>query len=123
MSRNKTVNVPDLSVLLLPANPLMLGIEQAVLRGQEWSRATAPVADRVAVRIAGLITMDLIKAGQRLLENDISAVLRVSRAPVREALRILERERLVEFQARPMGAISSTSMLSATPSTTYCCAS
>ena len=44
--------------------------------------------------------MDLIHAGQRLLEKDISEMLQVSRAPVREALRILERERLVEFEAR-----------------------
>ncbi|MNT36224.1 Bacterial regulatory protein, gntR family [compost metagenome] len=46
----------------------------------------------------------MIHAGQRLLEADISRVLGVSRAPVREALRILERERLVEFRAR-RGAI------------------
>ena len=45
-----------------------------------------------------------MKSGQRLLEKDISEVLHVSRAPVREAMRILERDRLVEFQAR-RGAI------------------
>lgn len=38
--------------------------------------------------------MNRIQAGQRLLESDLSEVLHVSRAPVREALRILERERL-----------------------------
>ena len=103
MSRNKTQNIPDLSVLLTPQNPMMVAVEQTILRGHEWSHA-APVADQIAVRIAGLITLDLINAGQRLLEKDISEVLKVSRAPVREALRILERERLVEFQAR-RGAI------------------
>lgn len=45
-----------------------------------------------------------MKSGQRLLENDISEVLQVSRAPVREAMRMLERDRLIEFQAR-RGAI------------------
>jgi DNA-binding GntR family transcriptional regulator len=104
MARRKTANTPDLSSLLTPQTPLMVAVEHAVLRGNEWSRAAAPVAEQIAVRLAGVITMDLIHAGQRLLEKDISEVLHVSRAPVREALRILERERLVEFQAR-RGAI------------------
>jgi DNA-binding GntR family transcriptional regulator len=104
MGRLKTTNTPDLSTLLTVPNPIMLAVEQAVLRGHSWSRASAPVAEQIAVRIAGVITMDLIHVGQRLLEKDISEVLHVSRAPVREALRILERERLVEFEAR-RGAI------------------
>ncbi|GAB2900789.1 GntR family transcriptional regulator [Paralcaligenes ginsengisoli] len=82
----------------------MLAVERAVLRGQEWAYASAPIAEQIAVRLAGVITLDLVKAGQRLLEKDISEVLRVSRAPVREAMRILERDRLIEFQPR-RGAI------------------
>lgn len=104
MARTKTSNTPDLSALLTPQTPIMVAVEHAVLRGHEWSHAAAPVAEQIAVKLAGVITMDLIHAGQRLLEKDISEVLHVSRAPVREALRILERERLVEFQAR-RGAI------------------
>lgn len=100
MARLKTTNTPNLEVLLVPTGPMMLAIEQAVMRGHRWSLAAPPVADRIAVRIAGAITMNLIHAGHRLLETDISETLHVSRAPVREALRILERERLVEFQAR-----------------------
>ncbi|EHP43506.1 GntR family transcriptional regulator [Cupriavidus basilensis OR16] len=104
MSRNKTQNLPDLSALLTPKNHLMVAVEQAVLRGQDWERASAPIADQIAARLAGVITLDLVQSGQRLLEKDISEVLHVSRAPVREAMRILERDRLVEFQAR-RGAI------------------
>ncbi len=100
MARLKTANAPDLDVLLVPPSPIMLAVEQAVLRGQKWSVTTASVAERIAVRIAGAITMNLIQSGQRLLEKDISEMMHVSRAPVREALRILERERLVEFRAR-----------------------
>jgi len=100
MARKKTDNTPDLSALLQPQTPIMVAVEQAVLRGHESARAAAPVAEQIAVRIAGAITMDLIHSGQRLLETDIGDVLHVSRAPVREALRILERERLVEFQPR-----------------------
>lgn len=104
MARKKTSNAPDLSQLLIPQTPIMVAVQHAIMRGHEWSHAAAPVAEQIAVRLAGVITMDLIHAGQRLLEKDISEVLHVSRAPVREALRILERERLVEFQAR-RGAI------------------
>lgn len=100
MARLKTTNTPELASLLLPQTPIMLAVEQTILRGHGGSQAIAPVAEQIAVRLAGAITMDLIHAGQRLLEKDISDLLRVSRAPVREALRILERERLVEFQAR-----------------------
>ncbi|WP_322061492.1 GntR family transcriptional regulator [Paraburkholderia sp. J63] len=82
----------------------MLAVERAVLRGQDWAAASVPIAEQIAARLAGVITLDLVKSGQRLLEADISEVLHVSRAPVREALRILERDRLVEFQAR-RGAI------------------
>jgi DNA-binding GntR family transcriptional regulator len=104
MARNRTPNLPDLSTLLAPRNSLMLAVERAVLRGQDGLYAVAPIAQQIAVRLAGVITLDLVKAGQRLLENDISEVLQVSRAPVREAMRMLERDRLIEFQPR-RGAI------------------
>lgn len=100
MSRLKTTNTPELHELLSPLatqNPVSLAVERSLMRGNDWS---ASVADQIAVRLAGLITIDVIHAGQRLLEKDISEVLQVSRAPVREALRILERERLIEFRAR-----------------------
>ncbi|MDS0858225.1 GntR family transcriptional regulator [Burkholderia pseudomultivorans] len=104
MARNRTQNLPDLSALLAPKNSLMLAVERAVLRGQEWACASVPIAEQIAARLAGVITLDLVKSGQRLLETDISEVLHVSRSPVREAMRILERDRLVEYQSR-RGAI------------------
>jgi DNA-binding GntR family transcriptional regulator len=100
VGRPRTPNAPDLSALLGPANPLMRAVEQAILRDKQWTGTAVPVAEQIAIRLAGVISLDQIHAGQRLLEVDISAVLRVSRAPVREALRILERERLVAFEAR-----------------------
>lgn len=104
MGRLKTTNTPELQALLTqqsPQNPVTLAVEQALMHGRDWS---ASVAEQIAVRLAGLIAIDVIHAGQRLLEKDISDVLEVSRAPVREALRILERERMIEFRAR-RGAI------------------
>jgi DNA-binding GntR family transcriptional regulator len=104
MTRQRTQELPDLGALLAPRDPLMLAVEDAVLRGKAWTRASMPVAAQIAARIAGAITLNHIEAGKRLLENDIGEILHVSRAPVREALRILERDRLVEFEAR-RGAI------------------
>ncbi|MFE2120303.1 GntR family transcriptional regulator [Rhodococcus aetherivorans] len=78
----------------------MVAIEQAILRRQQEAIAATPLPEQIAARLAAIIVLDYVHAGQRLLEQDISAALKVSRAPVREALRILERDRLVEFQAR-----------------------
>lgn len=88
-----------LSALLTPKNGVMTAVEQALLRGQ-GAHASPPIAEQIAARLAGLIALDLLHPGQRLFENDLSEVLRVSRSPVREAIRILERDRLVELHTR-----------------------
>lgn len=89
----------DLSSLLMRKNDVMLAVEQALLRGN-GAHASPPIAEQIAARLAGVIALDLLHPGQRLLENELSEVLRVSRSPVREAIRILERDRLVEVSAR-----------------------
>lgn len=93
--------VPEqaLAALLAPKNGVMMAVEQALLRG-DGAHASPPIAEQIAARLAGVITMDLLHPGQRLFETDLSAALRVSRAPVREAIRILERDRMVELNAR-----------------------
>jgi DNA-binding GntR family transcriptional regulator len=81
-------------------DPFVLAVEQTLLRGHEWSRTAAPAAERLAISIAGAIVSDRLAPGVRLPETEISAQLKVSRATTREALRILERECLVDVQAR-----------------------
>lgn len=88
-----------LSALLMPKNGLMMAVEQALLRG-DGAHASPPIAEQIAARLAGVIALDLLHPGQRLFETDISEVLHVSRSPVREAIRILERDRMVELSAR-----------------------
>jgi DNA-binding GntR family transcriptional regulator len=88
-----------LASLLTPKNGIMRAVEKALLRG-DGRHASPPVAEQIAARLAGLIALDILKPGQRLFENDISEVLGVSRSPVREAIRILERDHLVELNAR-----------------------
>lgn len=100
MARQKTEDLPVLDALLRPPAPLMLAVERALLRHRESARVTASLAEQIAARLAGLVALDVVHAGQRLLEQEISKVLGVSRAPVREALRILEGDGLVEFESR-----------------------
>ncbi|MCB2031185.1 MAG: GntR family transcriptional regulator [Rhodoferax sp.] len=88
--------LPD---LLAPKNGVMLAVEKALLRG-DGAHASPPIAEQIAARLAGLIALDVLQPGQRLFENDISAALHVSRSPVREAIRILERDHLVVLHAR-----------------------
>jgi DNA-binding GntR family transcriptional regulator len=90
---------PSLVTLLTPKDATMVAVEKALLRG-EGGHASPPVAEQIAARLAGLIALNLLAPGQRLFETDISETLRVSRAPVREAIRILERDHLVELSAR-----------------------
>ena len=88
-----------LAALLAPKNGVMLAVEKALLRG-DGINASPPIAEQIAARMAGLIALDILKPGQRLFENDISGILRVSRSPVRESIRILERDHLVQLHAR-----------------------
>ncbi len=71
-----------------------------MFKGAEWAVVEPSQAERIAIRLAGLITLGQIPAGSRLLEQDISDVMAVSRTTVREALRILEREQLVVLVPR-----------------------
>jgi DNA-binding GntR family transcriptional regulator len=56
--------------------------------------------ERVQAQIMHAIHDGTLAPGQRLVEDRIAASLHVSRAPVREALRVLEREGLVEAKGR-----------------------
>lgn len=108
VGRNRTEDVPDLSALSFPQNEIMTAVEQAVLRNG-GARVTASLAEQIAAKLAWLITMGRVGTGQRLVEQDVSATLGVSRAPVREALRILERDRLVEFRSRKGAMVNALS--------------
>lgn len=59
------------------------------------SFATLP--DQIAQKLSDDIAVGIYKPGDRIPEMDISRALHVSRAPIREALRILERDGLVSI--------------------------
>ncbi len=57
----------------------------------------APLTERVGGFLEKLIIEGIFKPRERLIETELSTALGVSRAPIREALRALEREELVTF--------------------------
>lgn len=58
------------------------------------------LSDRVVAHAKEQILAGTLKSGDRLIETDISTHFRISRAPVREAMRILNEQGLITFSPR-----------------------
>jgi len=67
---------------------------------QERRFAPRTLPDQVAEELGAEIVAGRRKAGERLVELDLARDFGVSRGPVREAIRILERRRLVDIRPR-----------------------
>ncbi|MBX5436423.1 MAG: GntR family transcriptional regulator [Alicyclobacillaceae bacterium] len=66
----------------------------------EYQSSFDPISDRIRQLIRQRILDGTYKAGQRLLETDLAKEFRVSRTPIRDALRRLDGEGLVEIIPR-----------------------
>ncbi len=55
------------------------------------------VIDQAVGRLRKMIMLGELRPGQKLVEADLCRDLAVSRASIREALRIMEKERLIEL--------------------------
>ena len=62
--------------------------------------AHLPLRDVVATELRRLILDGRLKPGERLIEDRLAELLKVSRNPVREAIRVLEAEGFLEVSAR-----------------------
>lgn len=71
----------------------MLNIEKS----QNGIRKDRPLAKQVADRLREMIVLDELPPGEKLRERHLADVLQVSRTPMREALKILATEGLVEL--------------------------
>ncbi|MEX0802658.1 MAG: GntR family transcriptional regulator [Candidatus Binatia bacterium] len=58
------------------------------------------LVDRAVIYIQKEIAQDRLRANQKISENQIAKQLRISRTPIREALRVLERDGLVKLSPR-----------------------
>ncbi len=66
----------------------------------EGSQPTLTVPEQIAASIGERIISGALPPGARILEQELAAEFAVSRGPVRDAVRILEREGLVTILAR-----------------------
>ena len=75
-------------------------IDLAVLADSDVAlKKPSNLADNAADLLRGMILLEKFPPGMPLPERDISAALGISRTPLREAIRLLEREGLIEFSA------------------------
>jgi DNA-binding GntR family transcriptional regulator len=72
--------------------------EREIAGERKFAPRTLP--DQVAEELGAEIVAGRRKAGERLVELDLARDFGVSRGPIREAIRILERRRLVEVRPR-----------------------
>jgi len=61
------------------------------------AQQSGTLVDRVVGHIQAEIAQDRLRANQKLSENQIAKQLGISRSPIREALRILERDGLIQY--------------------------
>jgi DNA-binding GntR family transcriptional regulator len=70
---------------------------------------TLTVPEQIAATLGDRILDGRLAPGERLIEHDIADAFRVSRGPVRDAIRILERERLLAVTPRRGATVSELS--------------
>lgn len=73
-------------------------------------RRTLSLAEQIAEQLGESILQDVLKPGDAITEQSVSEQFSVSRGPVRDALRILEKEGLVEIIPRRGARVTSLSI-------------
>ena len=82
--------------LALVATPGMPGLAEAPV-AEDNTGARLSLTDQVAAKIRDMIVEDRLTPGERIRERQLAEELNVSRTPLREALKVLENEKLVEI--------------------------
>lgn len=93
---------------------VVLESAQRLLAASGLARAslalTMSLPEQIATRLSGRIVSGLYVPGQRIMEQALAAEFAVSRGPVREALRILERDGLVTILPRRGALVTNLSI-------------
>ena len=71
---------------------------------------TLTVPEQIAVRLGDRILAGELAPGARIVEQDVAAAFRVSRGPVRDAIRMLEREGLATIHPRRGAVVTELSI-------------
>lgn len=96
--------MPQHDAVLSPELPEHLTGELGLFSEGDWrltdTNRPLSVAEQIAERISSDILRGVYKPGERIIEQSIADGFQVSRGPVRDAIRILEREGVVEILPR-----------------------
>jgi DNA-binding GntR family transcriptional regulator len=76
----------------------------------ETSPLTQSLPEQIAARLSGRIVAGIYAPGQRIMEQAVAAEFAVSRGPVREALRLLEKDGLVTILPRRGAQVTNLSI-------------
>lgn len=76
----------------------------------ETSPLTQSLPEQIAARLSGRIVAGIYVPGQRIMEQAVAAEFAVSRGPVREALRLLEKDGLVTILPRRGAQVTNLSI-------------
>jgi DNA-binding GntR family transcriptional regulator len=76
----------------------------------ETSPLTQSLPEQIAARLSGRIVTGIYAPGQRIMEQAVAAEFAVSRGPVREALRLLEKDGLVTILPRRGAQVTNLSI-------------
>lgn len=82
----------------------------ALDRAPDTTPLTQSLPEQIAARLSGRIVAGTYAPGQRIMEQTVAAEFAVSRGPVREALRLLEKDGLVTILPRRGAQITNLSI-------------
>ena len=89
----------------------MQPLDELKTSGQPLLKPRRSLADEAADALRELILLEKLKPGIPVPERDLASVLGISRTPLREALKILEHEGLVEYSSTRRPFVANPSLL------------
>ena len=89
----------------------MQSLDELKNSGQPLLRPRKSLAEEAAEALRELILLEKLKAGIPIPERNLASVLGISRTPLREALKILEHEGLVEYSSTRRPFVANPSLL------------
>ncbi|MGA0251463.1 MAG: GntR family transcriptional regulator, partial [bacterium] len=89
----------------------MESLDELKNSGQPLLRPRKSLAEEAAEALRELILLEKLKPGIPIPERDLASVLGISRTPLREALKILEHEGLIEYSSTRRPFVANPSLL------------
>ena len=107
MSHHVDFQIDPDQTLTMPAAP---NSTEVLAQLRQAAALTQSLPEQIAARLAERIVSGAYAPGQRILEQAVAEEFAVSRGPVREALRLLEKDGLVMILARRGAQVTNPSI-------------